>query len=361
MHLLLLVFRRKVQGQERVQFGFTVRSRVHLDQSNPASIAGRLDRTCRRSVQGVQVDQIQWPRHENWDQTWDMRLASRIGSQRKPAMQPRWPCIREFRSHSPRTIDLCVDINLDACPDFSCRAYDFSAKNPNYRCTSPRLSCTTPQKTQSSEISQVSDFEALKACHRVCRKWCRVATGFLFCRVVRHRENSEHFSAILGRDNLSVLGKVLSIGRVDDTGGALLNLIRSDRSPQQLTVRPTIADVHQVRKRLFTTSRTGMGSRNSLSLPDLQEIRLTTNGPPYPPLLLFTELRNLHVDIETIQWPAKVTWKSLTDGHERSLLRNIHTGLDKTTDRESAGMIRQVLSVFLEYFCYMGWKDTPLA
>ncbi|KAL6228592.1 hypothetical protein BDW75DRAFT_226641 [Aspergillus navahoensis] len=55
-----------------------------------------------------------------------------------------------------------------------------------------------------SEIFRVSDFEALKACHRVCRKWCRVATGFLFCRVVRHTENSEHFSAILGRDNLSV-------------------------------------------------------------------------------------------------------------------------------------------------------------
>ncbi|KAL6232341.1 hypothetical protein BDW75DRAFT_217905 [Aspergillus navahoensis] len=89
VHLLFLVFRRKVQGQERVQFGFTVRSRVHLDQSNAASIAGRLDQTCRRGVQGVQVDQVQLPRHENWDQTWDMRLASRIGSQRKPAMQPR--------------------------------------------------------------------------------------------------------------------------------------------------------------------------------------------------------------------------------------------------------------------------------
>ncbi|KAL6228591.1 hypothetical protein BDW75DRAFT_246581 [Aspergillus navahoensis] len=47
--------------------------------------------------------------------------------------------------------------------------------------------------------------------------------------------------------------------------------------------------------------------------------------------------------METIQWPANVTWKSLTDGHERSLLRNIHTELDKTTDRVSTGMIRQVL------------------
>lgn len=36
-----------------------------------------------------------------------------------------------------------------------------------------------------------------------------------------------------------------------------------------------------------------------------------------------------------------------TDGHERSLLRNIHTELDKTTDRESAGMIRQaIVSLF---------------
>lgn len=136
---------------------------------------------------------------------------------------------------------------------------------------------------------------------------------FLFCRVVRHRENSLHFSAIHGRDNLSVLVKNLSIGRVDDTGGALLNLICSDRSLQQLTVRPTIAVAHQVRERLFTTSLTGMDSRNSLILPAFQEMRLITNEPPYPPLLLFTELRNLHVDMEAIQWPANLKWKSLTD------------------------------------------------
>ncbi|RAH82901.1 hypothetical protein BO86DRAFT_63489 [Aspergillus japonicus CBS 114.51] len=109
-----------------------------------------------------------------------------------------------------------------------------------------------------SEIFRVAEFEALKACHRVCRTWRRVATGFLFYRVVLHRENSEHFSASLGRDNLSVLGKVLSIGRADDTGGDLSNLIRSHRCLQQSTVQPTIAVVHQVRERLFTTSLTGM-------------------------------------------------------------------------------------------------------
>lgn len=65
VHLLFFVSCRQVQGQVRVQFGSTVRFGVHMNQSNPASIAGRLDRTCRR---GVQVDQVQWPRQENLDQ-----------------------------------------------------------------------------------------------------------------------------------------------------------------------------------------------------------------------------------------------------------------------------------------------------
>ncbi|KAL4918107.1 hypothetical protein BDW62DRAFT_217732 [Aspergillus aurantiobrunneus] len=76
------------------------------------------------------------------------------------------------------------------------------------------------------------------------RKLCRVATAFLFCGVVRHR-NPEYFDAILARDNLSVFTKLISIGRADDAGHDLLIWIRSDRSLRHLTVRPAIAIVQQ--------------------------------------------------------------------------------------------------------------------
>lgn len=76
------------------------------------------------------------------------------------------------------------------------------------------------------------------------RKLCRVATGFLFCGVVRHR-NPEYFDAILARDNLSVFTKLISIGRADDAGHDLLIWIRSDRSLRHLIVRPTIATVQR--------------------------------------------------------------------------------------------------------------------
>ncbi|RDH26721.1 hypothetical protein BDQ94DRAFT_164249 [Aspergillus welwitschiae] len=236
MHLLFLVFRQKLQGQERFQSGSTLRSSVHLDKSNPASMAGKLDRTCRRGVQGVQINQVYWPRHEDWDQTWDMRLASRIRSQ-------------------------------------------------SYRCTSSHLSCTTPHKTQRHEIIsgifQTVDFETLKAFHRVCLRRYRVATNFLFCRV--------------------------------RTDGGLLDLIRPDRSLRQLTVRPTIAVVHQVHRRRFTTALTGMDSRDSPILPALQGIRLIANEPPCLSLPLFTGLRNLQINMETVRLPEGLTWKSLTD------------------------------------------------
>lgn len=109
---------------------------------------------------------------------------------------------------------------------------------------------------------------------------------------------------MLGRDNLSVFVKDLSIGGVDDTGDDLSNLIRSDQNLQQLTVRPTIAAIHQVREQLFTASLTGMDSRNSPILPALGEIRLIAKEPPYSASLLFTKVPNINVDIEVLPWPG---------------------------------------------------------
>lgn len=94
------------------------------------------------------------------------------------------------------------------------------------------------------------------------QKLCRVATAFLFCGVVCHR-NPEYFDAILARDNLSGFTKLISIGRADDAGHDLLIWIRSDRSLRHLTVRPAIAIVQQAQCRQFTTTHADMDPRRS--------------------------------------------------------------------------------------------------
>lgn len=160
---------------------------------------------------------------------------------------------------------------------------------------------------------QTLDLETLKACYRVCRKWCLAATEFLFCAVVRHQGNLERFNAILAQANLSVFIKVISIGRVDNTGRDLLHWIRSDRVLQRLTGRPTIADVRQVGPNQFAAELTRMDSRNSSVLPALQKIRLIANEPPYVPLHLFNGLRCLYVQTLKLQLPDSPTWESLAD------------------------------------------------
>ncbi|KAL4985106.1 hypothetical protein BDW68DRAFT_189913 [Aspergillus falconensis] len=67
---------------------------------------------------------------------------------------------------------------------------------------------------------------------------------------------------------------------------------------------------------------------DTLQLHSRQEIRLITNEPAYLPLLLFAELRNLQIDMETIQLSERLIWKSLTN-------------LDKTTDMVTTHMMRQ--------------------
>ncbi|OJJ65755.1 hypothetical protein ASPBRDRAFT_669478 [Aspergillus brasiliensis CBS 101740] len=67
-------------------------------------------------------------------------------------------------------------------------------------------------------------------------------------------------------------------------------------------------------------------------LPAQQEIRLITNEPAYLPMLLFAELRNLQIDMETIQLSERLIWKSLA---------NVSLRLDKTTDMVTMHIMRQ--------------------
>ncbi|KAL5049498.1 hypothetical protein BDW71DRAFT_195494 [Aspergillus fruticulosus] len=235
MHLLLAVCRQMLRSQEK----------GHLDKRGRKSMAGRLDQTCRR---GVQVNQLYWPRHED-DQTWDMHLSNGITSQRKLVLQSRWLSLH--RDTNPqRTINLCVGINFDAYSDLSFR----------------RIHVIVSVEGGLGPL-QSSYFG---------------------------REKPGAFRAILAQDNPAVFVKILLIRRADDTDGDQLKLICSDRSLQKLTVRPTIAVVHQVHKRRFTTGLRGMDSPDSPILPALQEIRL--------------------IDMETTQLPgSQFIWTSLTD------------------------------------------------
>lgn len=174
-----------------------------------------------------------------------------------------------------------------------------------------------------SKIFQIIDFKTLKECHLVCRKWCRIATEFLFRRVVHHRENSKYFNEIIARDNLSVLIRVISIGRAvsDDTMVDLRRSILSHQTLRQLVVRPTVGVIRQRHQREFITTLTGMDSQNTpLILPALEEIRLITSEEPYMPTQLFSELRKLHIDMETIRLPDDLAWPSLVDLHLRGII-----------------------------------------
>lgn len=174
-----------------------------------------------------------------------------------------------------------------------------------------------------SQIFLIADFKSLKKCRLACRKWCRIATEFLFRRVVRHQENSKSFNEILARVDLSQFIKVISFGRAapSDTISYLISLISSHEALRPLINRPTLGVIRQRRQGEFIATLTAMGIQNTPSvLPALEEIRLISNEELYLPIALFAKLRKLHIDMEYIRLPDDLVWPSLVDVHLRGTI-----------------------------------------
>jgi hypothetical protein len=107
------------------------------------------------------------------------------------------------------------------------------------------------------KIFQALDFETLKECHLVSQKWYRIATGFLFRRVVCDAKNMAQFNKILSSDNLSTFIRVISIENASDVTGDLIWTIFSDQTLRQLREFPTVCVFRQYRQNEFITTLTG--------------------------------------------------------------------------------------------------------
>lgn len=174
-----------------------------------------------------------------------------------------------------------------------------------------------------SQIFLVANFKTLKSCHLVCRQWCRIATEFLFSRVVHHREKSKFFNEILARDDLSRFIKIISFGRAapSDTNRDLVSSILSHEALRPLIKRPTVGVIRQRRQGEFIATLTGMGTQDTPTiLPALEEIQFISNEEPYLPIALFSELGKLYIDLEYIRLPDNFVWPSLVDVHIRGAI-----------------------------------------
>lgn len=122
-----------------------------------------------------------------------------------------------------------------------------------------------------SSIFQIVDFKTPKECHLVCRKWCRIATEFLFRRVAYHTGNSKYINELSARDNLSVFIRVISIGRAapDDTKVDLCSLVLFHQMLRQLLVRPTVGVIRQLylSKRVYNHTHGYGFSKYSVNFP----------------------------------------------------------------------------------------------
>jgi hypothetical protein len=152
---------------------------------------------------------------------------------------------------------------------------------------------------------------------------CRIATEFLFRRVVGHQEISKNFNEILARVDLCQFIKVISFGQAgpSDTISYLISLILSHEALWPLINRPTLGVIRQRRQGEFIATLTGIGIQNTPSvLPALEEICLISNEEPYLPIALFAKLRKLDIDMEYIRLPDDLVWPSLVDVHLRGTI-----------------------------------------